>query len=66
MRALKARPGARLLSIQQVSDEFGFTSDTLRRLIAERKLPAVEMPGIRRACSIGGISNKRSRDGKRS
>jgi excisionase family DNA binding protein len=41
-------PNARLLTIAQAATEFGITSGTLRRLIANGELPSVRIPGIRR------------------
>ena len=48
MRASKHRPDAKLLSIRQASDEYGIAAASLRQLIANRRLPVVELPGIRR------------------
>jgi hypothetical protein len=42
------RPGARLLSMQQASDEFGLTVDALDKLIRTGELRVVEPPHIRR------------------
>ena len=48
MRPAKPRPNARLISVAQACDEYGFTKDQLYKLIAARKLPAVELPSIKR------------------
>jgi excisionase family DNA binding protein len=34
--------------VKQAADEFGIPDDSLRKLITNKKLPAVELPGIRR------------------
>jgi excisionase family DNA binding protein len=48
VRATSERPGARLLTIHQAANEYGITPGSLRALIASRKLPSVELPGVRR------------------
>jgi hypothetical protein len=48
MRAMTPRAGARLISIQQASDELGLPINTLDRLIATGALPVVELPHVRR------------------
>ena len=42
------RPGARLLSVQQASEETGLTVDAIDKLIRTGALRAVEPPHIRR------------------
>jgi hypothetical protein len=48
MRAMKQRPGARLISVQQASEEIGLPIGAIEKLIAEGELPVVELPHIRR------------------
>ncbi len=48
MRKATPRPNARLLSVPQASDEFGFTVDALDKLIRTGELRVVEPPHIRR------------------
>jgi excisionase family DNA binding protein len=48
MRSSAPKPGAKLLSFRQASDEYGIATSSLRRLVDTRKLPAVELPGIKR------------------
>lgn len=48
MRAPNPRPAARLMSLRQAEAETGIPKDSLRRLIADRRLATVELPGIRR------------------
>lgn len=48
MRATSVRPGARLMSLRDAERESGIPKDSLRKLIAERALTTVELPGIRR------------------
>ena len=48
MRAMKPRPGAKLLSIHQAEQETGLPSALIRDLIRRGELEAVQPPGIRR------------------
>ena len=48
MRAMKPRPGAKLLSIRQAEDECGLPSALIRDLIRRGELEAVQPPGVRR------------------
>ena len=48
MRAMKPRPGARLLPIRQASEETGLPSALLRDLVKRGELHAIQPPGIRR------------------
>jgi hypothetical protein len=48
MRPMKVRPGARLISVQQASEEIGIPIDTLDKLIARGTLRVVEIPHVRR------------------
>ena len=48
MRPATARPHARLISVKQACSEYGFTKDQLYKLIAAKKLPAVDLPSIKR------------------
>ena len=48
MRAMKARPGAKLLSIRQAEEESGLPATLLRDLIRRGELEAVQPPGVRR------------------
>jgi len=48
MRPMKPRPGSRLLSLRQASDEFGLPVETLRALVINGALRAVQPPHIRR------------------
>jgi len=48
LRHATNRPDARLMSLRQAEAESGIPKDSLRKLIADSSLPAVELPGIRR------------------
>ena len=48
MRAMKPRPGAKLLSIRQAEEETGLSAALLRDLIHRGELTGVQPPGIRR------------------
>ena len=48
MRAMKARPGAKLISVKQAEDETGLPAALLRDLIRRGELEAVQPPGVRR------------------
>jgi hypothetical protein len=45
---MAARPGARLLSLQQVEAEIGIPADSIEKLIKTGALPVVELPHVRR------------------
>ena len=48
MRAMKPRPGAKLLSVKQAEAESGLPGALIRDLIRRGELDAVQPPGIRR------------------
>lgn len=48
LRAALSRPSGRLISLRDAEHYSGIPKDSIRKLITMRKLPAVELPGIRR------------------
>jgi hypothetical protein len=48
MRAMTWRPGAKLMSIRQASDETGLPAALLRELIKRAELRGITPPGVRR------------------
>jgi excisionase family DNA binding protein len=48
MNPIKARNGSKLLSISQITAEYGLPKSTVYELIARGVLPHVQPPGVRR------------------
>lgn len=48
LKAALPRPEGRLISLRDAERYSGIPKDSIRKLVAMRKLPAVELPGIRR------------------
>jgi hypothetical protein len=48
VRKMTARPGARLISIQQIETEIGIPADSIDKLIRTGELRVVELPHVRR------------------
>ena len=48
LKAALPRPEGRLISLRDAERYSGIPKDSIRKLIGLRKLPAVELPGVRR------------------